>query len=260
MFGGNVFGWTADEATSFKLLDALRRRRPQLHRHGRRLFALGAGPQGRRVRDHHRQLAEGARRARQGRASPPRSAWRWAPARRACRKAYILRARRGLAASACRPTTSTSTSRTSTTRRRRSRRRCGAYADADRAGQGARDRRLQLHGAARWPRRSSASAASKLPRYESLQPHYNLYERAGYEARAGAAVPARRTSASSPTTRWPAASSPASTAREADLGKSPRGGGVKKYLNERGLRILTALDEVAARTQRQRRRRSRSPG
>ncbi len=22
MFGGNVFGWTADEATSFKLLDA----------------------------------------------------------------------------------------------------------------------------------------------------------------------------------------------------------------------------------------------
>ena len=26
------------------------------------------------------------------------------------------------------------------------------------------------------------SAAKKLPRYESLQPHYNLYERAGFEA------------------------------------------------------------------------------
>ena len=27
-----------------------------------------------------------------------------------------------------------------------------------------------------------ASSAKKLPRYESLQPHYNLYERAGFEA------------------------------------------------------------------------------
>jgi aryl-alcohol dehydrogenase-like predicted oxidoreductase len=34
---------------------------------------------------------------------------------------------------------------------------------------------------------------------------------------------------------------------EADLGKSPRGGGVKKYLNARGHGVLKALDEVAAR-------------
>ena len=34
---------------------------------------------------------------------------------------------------------------------------------------------------------------------------------------------------------------------EADLGKSPRGGGVKKYLNERGRGVLKALDDVAAR-------------
>jgi aryl-alcohol dehydrogenase-like predicted oxidoreductase len=34
---------------------------------------------------------------------------------------------------------------------------------------------------------------------------------------------------------------------EADLGQSPRGGGVKRYLDARGLRILAALDEVAAR-------------
>jgi aryl-alcohol dehydrogenase-like predicted oxidoreductase len=32
---------------------------------------------------------------------------------------------------------------------------------------------------------------------------------------------------------------------EADLAKSPRGGGVKGYLNARGYRILAALDEVA---------------
>ncbi len=34
---------------------------------------------------------------------------------------------------------------------------------------------------------------------------------------------------------------------ENDFSKSARGGGVKKYLTERGLRILKALDEVAAR-------------
>ena len=33
---------------------------------------------------------------------------------------------------------------------------------------------------------------------------------------------------------------------EADLAKSPRGGGVKDYLNPRGFRILDALDKVAA--------------
>ena len=34
---------------------------------------------------------------------------------------------------------------------------------------------------------------------------------------------------------------------EADLTKSPRGGGVKGYLNPRGFRILDALEAVAAR-------------
>ena len=31
-----------------------------------------------------------------------------------------------------------------------------------------------------------------------------------------------------------------------DAGKSPRGSGATKYLDERGLRVLSALDEVAA--------------
>ena len=34
---------------------------------------------------------------------------------------------------------------------------------------------------------------------------------------------------------------------EADLGQSPRGGGVRAYLNERGKSILHALDEVSRR-------------
>jgi aryl-alcohol dehydrogenase-like predicted oxidoreductase len=35
---------------------------------------------------------------------------------------------------------------------------------------------------------------------------------------------------------------------EADLGRSPRGQGIKKYLNERGFRILAALDQIATQT------------
>lgn len=35
---------------------------------------------------------------------------------------------------------------------------------------------------------------------------------------------------------------------EADLGKSPRGGRIKAYLNDRGFALLAALDEVAAET------------
>jgi aryl-alcohol dehydrogenase-like predicted oxidoreductase len=34
---------------------------------------------------------------------------------------------------------------------------------------------------------------------------------------------------------------------EVDLAKSQRGAGAKNYLNERGMRVLAALDEVAAR-------------
>src|SRR5690606_11963603 len=33
---------------------------------------------------------------------------------------------------------------------------------------------------------------------------------------------------------------------KADLQKSPRGGGIEKYLDDRGMRILAALDDVAA--------------
>ncbi len=42
--GGNVFGWTADETTSFAILDRFVEQRLRLHRHRRRLLALGAGP------------------------------------------------------------------------------------------------------------------------------------------------------------------------------------------------------------------------
>ncbi len=82
------------------------------------------------------------------------------------------------------------------------------------------------------------------PRYESLQPHYNLYERAGYEAaleplcleKGIGVIPYFSLASGFLTGKYRS---------EADLSKSPRGQGVKKYLNERGLRILEALDQVA---------------
>jgi aryl-alcohol dehydrogenase-like predicted oxidoreductase len=91
------------------------------------------------------------------------------------------------------------------------------------------------------------SAAKKLPRYESLQPHYNLYERAGFEAELEplclkakvGVIPYYSLASGFLTGKYRS---------EADFGKSPRGARMKSYLNERGLRILKALDGIAART------------
>jgi aryl-alcohol dehydrogenase-like predicted oxidoreductase len=92
-----------------------------------------------------------------------------------------------------------------------------------------------------------ASAAKELPRYESLQPHYNLYERAAYER---ALEPLALTEGLGVIPYYALASGflTGKYRSAADFAKSPRGGGAKSKLNRRGLRILAALDEVAART------------
>jgi len=94
----------------------------------------------------------------------------------------------------------------------------------------------------------SAAIAQKynLPRYESLQPEYNLVSRAGYEAELEPLVRRENIGVIS---YYGLASGflTGKYRKEADLAKSPRGQGVKKYLDARGLRILAALDEVAAR-------------
>ncbi len=91
-----------------------------------------------------------------------------------------------------------------------------------------------------------ASAKYGLPRYESLQPHYNLMER-GIEAdllplcreQGLGVIPYFALAAGFLTGKYRS---------EADLDKSPRGRrSAAKYLNARGLRVLAALDQVAAR-------------
>ncbi|MCF7752254.1 aldo/keto reductase [Bacillus subtilis subsp. subtilis] len=86
----------------------------------------------------------------------------------------------------------------------------------------------------------------KLPRYETLQPEYNLYDRAGYEA---ALEPLVREHNVGVISYYSLASgflsgkyrSAGDAAKSSARGKSV----VDKYLNPRGLRILTALDDIA---------------
>jgi aryl-alcohol dehydrogenase-like predicted oxidoreductase len=93
----------------------------------------------------------------------------------------------------------------------------------------------------------AVSAAKGLPRYESLQPHYNLYERKRFEdaleplaLKEGIGVIPYYSLASGFLT--------GKYRPDGDFTQSPRGAGVKAMLNPRGLRILAALDLVAART------------
>ena len=99
------------------------------------------------------------------------------------------------------------------------------------------------YSAARLAEASKVSKQHGLPRYECLQPHYNLYERAAYEndleplcLKEGIGVIPYFALASGFLT--------GKYRSEADLAKGPRGQMVKKYLDERGFRILAALDEV----------------
>lgn len=85
-----------------------------------------------------------------------------------------------------------------------------------------------------------------LPRYECLQPHYSLIERADFEAKL---EPLCLREGIGVIPYFPLASGFLSGKYRSavDLAKSARGSRVAKYLNERGFRILKALDEVAGR-------------
>jgi aryl-alcohol dehydrogenase-like predicted oxidoreductase len=103
------------------------------------------------------------------------------------------------------------------------------------------------HTAPRLAQALKVSADKGLPRYQSLQPHYNLYERKGFEA---ALEPLALKEAIGVIPYYSLASGflTGKYRSKADLGKSPRGAGAGAMLNARGKRILSALDEVAART------------
>jgi len=121
----------------------------------------------------------------------------------------------------------------------------GTYADLIRAGK-VRAIGASNYSAARLKEALDTSVRLKLPRYESLQPQYNLVERPAYEAELEPVCRAEEVGV----INYFALASGFLTGKyrsEADAGKSPRGGGiVKKYLNDRGRRVLDALDSAAA--------------
>ena len=85
-----------------------------------------------------------------------------------------------------------------------------------------------------------------LPAYQTLQPEYNLCDRASYDGPLRdlamkldlGVIPYYSLASGFLTGKY---------RTEADLAQSPRGGGVRKYMNPRGMRILGALDQVSQR-------------
>ncbi len=90
----------------------------------------------------------------------------------------------------------------------------------------------------------AVSAGLGLPRYECLQPLYNLMDRAAYEAEL---EPLCRAQGLGVINFFGLARGflTGKYRSEADLAKSPRGAGIKGYLNPRGHRVLAALDAAA---------------
>ena len=92
------------------------------------------------------------------------------------------------------------------------------------------------------------SAAKGLPRYETLQPHYNLYSRSTFEGELQDLAVAEGLGVIT----YFSLESGFLTGKYksvADLEGSARGGGMKGKFDERGVRILAVLDAVAQRNE-----------
>ncbi len=98
--------------------------------------------------------------------------------------------------------------------------------------------------AARMRESLDASAKAGIPRYETLQPHYNLIDRGEFEgdlqklcvAENIGVIPYYSLASGFLTGKYRS---------EADVGNAARGAGVKKYLNPKGFAVLKALDDAA---------------
>ena len=242
-FGGNVFGWTIDEPTSFRLLDAFVAAGFNFIDTADVYSRWAPGNQGGESETIiGRWLQQGGRRDQVIIAT--KVGMEMGPGRKGLSRAYILRAvedsLRRLQTDhidlyqSHKDDPETPLEET-----------LGAFGDLIRQG------KVRAIGASNYSAERLSEALriadeSGLPRYQCLQPHYNLCERAGFEEalepvclEAGLGVIPYYSLASGFLT--------GKYRSEADLARSARGQGVKKYLNDRGLRILAALDEVSAR-------------
>ncbi len=101
------------------------------------------------------------------------------------------------------------------------------------------------YSAARLKEALKVSEDNNFVAYQTLQPEYNLYSREDYEREL---EPLCRENNIGVITYYSLASGflTGKYRSENDLSKSNRGAGIKKYLNPRGYKILAALDKVAA--------------
>lgn len=100
------------------------------------------------------------------------------------------------------------------------------------------------YGAERLSKALAVSECNGWPKYQSLQPEYNLYDRSDYESRL---EPVCREQGLSVFTYFSLASGflTGKYRSQNDLADRARGPMVKKYFDDRGMRILQALDRVA---------------
>jgi aryl-alcohol dehydrogenase-like predicted oxidoreductase len=240
-FGGNVFGWTADEKTSFALLDAF----------------VGAGFDFIDTADAYSRWVPGHKGG-----ESEAIIGRWIKARGNRDKVIIatkvgadMGSGRTMAPSYVRKAVEDSLQRLQTDRidlyqthwddpKTPLEEVLSTYAELIKAGK-VRVIGASNYSAARLKEALDVSARNGLPRYESLQPQYNLVERKDYEAELGplcrkeqiGVIPYYSLASGFLTGKYRS---------KQDASKSPRGSGATKYLDERGLRVLAALDEVAS--------------
>jgi len=241
MFGGNVFGWTADEATSFSILDAF----------------VDAGLDFIDTADVYSAWAPGNH---GGESEAIIGKW----LQRSGKRDRIVLAtkvskhpqRKGLSAANIQAAVEDSLRRLQTdyidvyfshdddtaTPLAET---LGAYQRLIEAGK-VRVIGASNHSGARVEEALALSRQHGLPEYQVLQPEYNLYDRAGYETDLEPVALAYQLGV---VVYWSLASGffSGKYRSKEDLADKARGSRVEKYLNERGLRILGALDRVAAR-------------
>jgi aryl-alcohol dehydrogenase-like predicted oxidoreductase len=240
-FGGNVFGWTADEKTSFALLDAF----------------VGAGFDFIDTADAYSRWVPGHKGG-----ESEAIIGRWMKARGNRDKVIVatkvgadMGSGRTMGPSYVRKAVEDSLKRLQTDRidlyqthwddeKTPLEDVLSTYAELIKAGK-VRAIGASNYSAARLKDALDISARTGLPRYESLQPQYNLMERKDYEAKL---APLCRKEEIGVIPYYSLASGflTGKYRSKDDAGKSPRGSGATKYLDERGLRVLAALDEIAA--------------
>jgi aryl-alcohol dehydrogenase-like predicted oxidoreductase len=243
VFGGNVFGWTADTATSFDLLDRfvdagfnaidtadVYSRWAPGHTGGESESVIGEWMKARNTRDKVVVISKVGSDMGSG--------------KRDLSKGYILKAvedsLRRLRTDAIDlylshwPDPETPYEET-----------LSAYADLLKAGK-IRSVGCSNLDAAQLREALDVAEREGLPRYDVLQPELNLFDRSSFDGPLSELTSAEGLGV---ITYFSLAKGFLSGKyrSEADLGKSPRGGGIGGYLNPRGFAILGALDAVSAR-------------